>query len=104
MPRDDLSPPGTLVCLLTQQVWKLSFLPQILNRLQKICSPMTSKIVNVTDASLDRKDSLLTHAHGSFDLKITDDDPAGRPGHVDPYRDLTRSLRIGVEVVRIYSR
>lgn len=55
-----------------------------------------------TDASLDRKASFLTQAHGSFDLEITNDEPAGRPGHVDPYRDLARSLRIGVEVVRIY--
>ena len=64
---------------------------------------MISKIVNVTDASLHRKASFLTHAYGSYDLEITDDEPAGRPGHVDPYRDLIRSLRIGVEVVRIYS-
>lgn len=32
---------------------------------------MISKMVNVTDASLDRKASFLTHAHGSFDLEIT---------------------------------
>jgi hypothetical protein len=29
--------------------------------------------------------------------------PPGHPGHVDPYRDLARSLRIVVEVVRIYN-
>jgi hypothetical protein len=55
-----------------------------------------------TDASLDRKASFLAHIHGSFDLEITDE-PTGCPGHVDPYRDLARSLRIGVEVIRIYS-
>ena len=55
-----------------------------------------------TDASLGRKASFLAHVHGSFNSEITDE-PAGRPGHVNPYRDLARSLRIGVEVVRIYS-
>jgi hypothetical protein len=64
---------------------------------------MISKIVKVTDASLDRKASFLTHAQSSFDLEITGDEPTNHPSHVDPYRDLARSLRIGVEVVRIYN-
>jgi hypothetical protein len=56
-----------------------------------------------TDPSLDRKAPVGTHTDGPFDLEITDGEPAGRPGHVDSCRDLARSLRVGVEIVRIYS-